>query len=63
MSKEPETTKRILDTTTPQSHESSFLDSYMPVQCALHGTSLCLHPECTGYSDRLCDIWVNHSGK
>lgn len=39
------------------------LPGFTPVRCALFGTQVCMHPECTGYDNRLCDDWRNHSGR
>ncbi len=43
---------------------NSSLANCMQVQCVLHGTDLCPHPQtCSGYDDRKCDNWRRHSGK
>ncbi len=34
------------------------------VQCSLYGTHVCPYPEtCSGYEDRQCNKWQEHSGK
>lgn len=31
--------------------------------CTLQGSELCKHPECTGYDNRKCTLWLTHSSK
>jgi len=33
------------------------------IRCVLYGTNLCKHPDCSGYDDRKCTLWMHHSSK
>ena len=40
------------------------LSRYSPFQCVLRGSVICPYPDiCSGYSNRKCNNWKNHSSK